>query len=210
MAQETRSKEKTTKAELKRKINIWKVICLTLLLIIIGFFVYIYLAIFVFSPTEEPTPKLISNKQMVEFQSSTTKNDLNKLIATYIDDFSNDQDIGYDVYVADNVIFKAKAEIFNEPITMKLTFSPKVVDDGNVELKLKDMSVGALPLPVSYVMGYVNDNYKFPDWVTVIPKKKEIYLDLTKLKLKGDTKVRMDTLDLKKDDISFTLLVPVD
>ncbi|EFR96482.1 conserved hypothetical protein, partial [Listeria ivanovii FSL F6-596] len=42
-----------------------------------------------------------------------------------------------------------------------------------------------------------------------IPKKEKIYLALDKLKLKGDTEVRVDTLDLKKDDISFTLLVPV-
>ncbi|EFR87317.1 conserved hypothetical protein [Listeria marthii FSL S4-120] len=71
------------------------------------------------------------------------------------------------------------------------------------------MSAGALPLPVSYVMNYVNKNFKFPDWVTIIPKKEKIYLSLDKLKLQGDTKVRADTLNLKKDDISFTLLVPV-
>lgn len=45
--------------------------------------------------------------------------------------------------------------------------------------------------------------------MTIMPKKEKIYLSLDKLKLQGDTKVRADTLNLKKDDISFTLLVPV-
>ncbi|EUJ19554.1 YpmS family protein [Listeria aquatica] len=203
---QTRSSEKQ---ELKRKINFWKWVCLALFLIIAGFFGWIYLSIFVLNPTEEPTPAIKSNHKNVEFSTSTSKADLNKLIQTYIDDFSDDEDIGYDVYVANNVIFKAEAKIFDEPIEMKLIFSPSVKKNGDVVLKLKDMAVGALPLPVSYVMSFVNKTYKFPNWVTVIPKQQKIYLDLNKLKLKGDTKVRVDALDLKKDDISFTLLVPV-
>lgn len=203
MQNETRSVPK------KPKRNYWKWIGIILISLIVILAGWIYVAVFVSSPQTEPTPTLISNKEAVEFQTSTTKADLNQLISTYIDEFSKDQDIGYQVFVANNVNFTAEAKIFDQPVELHLKFSPKVVDDGNVELTLKDMSVGALPLPVSYVMSYVNKNYQFPDWVTINPKKEKIYLALDKLKLKGDTKVRVDTLDLKKDDISFTLLVPV-
>ncbi|PZF90151.1 DUF2140 domain-containing protein [Listeria ivanovii] len=203
MPKETRSTPK------KPKRNYWKWTCIILISLIVICAGWIYTAVFIVSPQTEPTPELISNKTSVEFQTSTTKSDLNQLISTYIDDFSKDQDVGYKVFVANNVNFTAEAKIFDQPVELHLKFSPKVVDDGNVELTLKDMSVGALPLPVSYVMNYVSKNYQFPDWVTIIPKKEKIYLALDKLKLKGDTKVRVDTLDLKKDDISFTLLVPV-
>ncbi|MBC1969150.1 YpmS family protein [Listeria marthii] len=203
MQRETRSAPK------KPKRNYWKWICITLIAVLLLSAGWVYVAVFKLSPQEEPTPTLISNKSTVEFQTSTTKADLNQLISSYIEDFSKDQEIGYKVFVADNVNFTAEAKIFGEPVELHLKFSPKVVDNGNVELTLKDMSAGALPLPVSYVMNYVNKNYKFPDWVTIIPKKEKIYLSLDKLKLQGDTKVRADTLNLKKDDISFTLLVPV-
>ncbi|MBC1987616.1 DUF2140 family protein [Listeria sp. FSL L7-0478] len=203
MQRETRSAPKKTKR------NYWKWICITLITLLLLSAGWIYVAVFKLSPQEEPTPTLISNKSTVEFQTSTTKADLNQLISSYIEDFSKDQEIGYKVFVADNVNFTAEAKIFGEPVELHLKFSPKVVDNGNVELTLKDMSAGALPLPVSYVMNYVNKNFKFPDWVTIIPKKEKIYLSLDKLKLQGDTKVRADTLNLKKDDISFTLLVPV-
>ncbi|MBC2061382.1 YpmS family protein [Listeria marthii] len=203
MQRETRSAPK------KPKRNYWKWICITLIAVLLLSAAWVYVAVFKLSPQEEPTPTLISNKSTVEFQTSTTKADLNQLISSYIEDFSKDQEIGYKVFVADNVNFTAEAKIFGEPVELHLKFSPKVVDNGNVELTLKDMSAGALPLPVSYVMNYVNKNYKFPDWVTIIPKKEKIYLSLDKLKLQGDTKVRADTLNLKKDDISFTLLVPV-
>ncbi|MBC2250179.1 DUF2140 family protein [Listeria sp. FSL L7-0123] len=203
MQRETRSAPK------KPKRNYWKWICITLITLLLLSAGWVYVVVFKLSPQEEPTPTLISNKSTVEFQTSTTKADLNQLISSYIEDFSKDQEIGYKVFVADNVNFTAEAKIFGEPVELHLKFSPKVVDNGNVELTLKDMSAGALPLPVSYVMNYVNKNFKFPDWVTIIPKKEKIYLSLDKLKLQGDTKVRADTLNLKKDDISFTLLVPV-
>ncbi|MBC1378944.1 DUF2140 family protein [Listeria innocua] len=199
----------TRSAPKKPKRNYWKWICLTLISLLILLAGWLYVTVFVLSPEEEPTPSLISNKSNIEFQTSTTKSDLNQLISSYIEEFSKEQDIGYKVFVANNVNFTAEAKIFGEPVELRLKFSPKVVDKGNVELSLTDMSVGALPLPVSYVMNYVNKNYKFPEWVTVLPKKEKIYLSLDKLKLKGDTKVRADTLNLKKDDISFTLLVPV-
>ncbi|EAD5867540.1 MULTISPECIES: YpmS family protein [Listeria] len=199
----------TRSAPKKPKRNYWKWICLTLISLLILLAGWLYVTVFVLSPQEEPTPSLISNKSNIEFQTSTTKSDLNQLISSYIEDFSKEQDIGYKVFVANNVNFTAEAKIFGEPVELRLKFSPKVVDNGNIELSLTDMSVGALPLPVSYVMNYVNKNYKFPEWVTVLPKKEKIYLSLDKLKLKGDTKVRADTLNLKKDDISFTLLVPV-
>ncbi|MBC1393715.1 DUF2140 family protein [Listeria innocua] len=199
----------TRSAPKKPKRNYWKWICLTLISLLILLAGWLYVTVFVLSPEEEPTPSLISNKSNIEFQTSTTKSDLNQLISSYIEEFSKEQDIGYKVFVANNVNFTAEAKIFGEPVELRLKFSPKVVDKGNVELSLTDMSVGALPLPVSYVMNYVNKNYKFPEWVTVLPKKEKIYLSLDKLNLKGDTKVRADTLNLKKDDISFTLLVPV-
>lgn len=194
----------------KGKRNPWKLAFWITIGIILVFLAWIFVSIFILSPQSEPEPaKLISNKKAVPFHTTTTKADLNKLVATYLQDFSNEQDIGYDIFVGNKVYFKATGHLFDHPIELRLSFLPTVVDDGNVQLKLEDMSVGALPLPVSYVMRYVSKSFTFPDWVTIIPKKQEIYLDLTRLKLKGNTKVSIDTLDLKKDDISFTLLVPV-
>ncbi|HBM3558901.1 TPA: DUF2140 family protein, partial [Listeria innocua] len=170
----------TRSAPKKPKRNYWKWICLTLISLLILLAGWLYVTVFVLSPEEEPTPSLISNKSNIEFQTSTTKSDLNQLISSYIEEFSKEQDIGYKVFVANNVNFTAEAKIFGEPVELRLKFSPKVVDNGNVELSLTDMSVGALPLPVSYVMNYVNKNYKFPEWVTVLPKKEKIYLSLDK------------------------------
>nr|WP_163654021.1 YpmS family protein [Listeria sp. PSOL-1] len=204
-----RGDELKSRMHLHQKRNVWKWISLLLIAGILIFLIWVYLATFIFSPTKEESPVVRSRQKTVAFTSKTTKADLNQLIATYIDDFKKEQDLDYQVHIANQVIFTAKIKFLSQTADLKLTFSPKVVKGGNVELMLKSVSIGALTLPVSYVMSLVNSSYSFPDWVTVIPKQEKIYLALDRLKLDGGVKVRMNTLNLKKDDLSFTLLVPV-
>ncbi|EIS4933955.1 DUF2140 family protein, partial [Listeria innocua] len=106
----------TRSAPKKPKRNYWKWICLTLISLLILLAGWLYVTVFVLSPEEEPTPSLISNKSNIEFQTSTTKSDLNQLISSYIEEFSKEQDIGYKVFVANNVNFTAEAKIFGEPV----------------------------------------------------------------------------------------------
>ncbi|EUJ35697.1 hypothetical protein PWEIH_15013 [Listeria weihenstephanensis FSL R9-0317] len=200
-----RSKDKQT--------NYWKWAFLGFIAIVIASFAWIYMSIFWFSPNvPEDAGRLVSTKDMVEFPTQTNKADLNKLIAHYLQEFQEDQDadIAYDVYLADDVVFKAEAEFLGQPVDISINFSPTLRKDGVVVLQQVDMRVGALPLPVSYVMKYVKSQFELPNWVTISPKQEKIYLDMNKLKLKGGMKVRVDALDLKKDDISFTLLVPTE
>lgn len=198
------------KAE-NKQINFWKWAFLAFAGILVLSFCWIYMSIFWFSPhVPEDAGRKVSTKDMVEFPTSTNKADLNALIAHYLQDFQkdNDADIKYDVYLADDVVFTAEARFLGQPVDLGLNFTPTLRKDGVVVLKQVDLRIGALPLPVSVAMKYVQNQVELPDWVTVSPKSRKIYLDMNKLELKGGVKVRVDALDLKKDDISFTLLVP--
>ncbi|EUJ24582.1 hypothetical protein PGRAN_01695 [Listeria grandensis FSL F6-0971] len=196
-----------------KQINYWKWAFLTFVGVLVLCFGWIYMSIFWFSPNvPEDAGRLVSTKDMVEFQTSTNKADLNKLMAHYLQEFQKEQDadIAYDVYLADDVVFKAEAHFLGQPVDISINFSPTLRKDGVIVLQQVDMRVGALPLPVSYVMQYVKSQFELPNWVTISPKKEKIYLDVNKLKLTGGMRVRVDALDLKKDDISFTLLVPTE
>jgi uncharacterized protein YpmS len=76
-------------------------------------------------------------------------------------------------------------------------------------LKQKSISIGALNLPVTYVMKIIQQNYKLPNWVVIEPNNESIYVSLQEMELKSDIKVRANSFNLKRDDISFTLWVPV-
>ncbi|MBA3925036.1 YpmS family protein [Listeria sp. W9-0585] len=194
-----------------KQTNYWKWAFLAFVGILVLSVAWLYMSIFWFSPhVPEDAGRKVSTKDMVEFPTSTNKADLNALIAHYLQDFQkdNDADIKYDVYLADDVVFTAEAHFLGQPVDLGLNFTPTLRKDGVIVLQQVDLRIGALPLPVSVAMKYVQSQVELPDWVTVSPKRKKIYLDMNKLKLKGDMKVRVDALDLKKDDISFTLLVP--
>lgn len=100
--------------------------------------------------------------------------------------------------------------IFHTDIQMKLTFEPIALENGDLLLKQKEISIGHLPLPVSYVMNFIENQYNFPDWVDIQPNEEEIYVHLTKMDLKNGMLVEAKTFDLEKNIIQFNLLLPTE
>ena len=98
--------------------------------------------------------------------------------------------------------------VFGREVELKLTFEPIAQKNGDIVLKQKTISVGQMNLPVSYVMSFINKQYKTPEWVTIQPNEKQIYVSLRDMKLKSDIRIKANKFDLKNDDISFTLTVP--
>lgn len=146
----------------------------------------------------------------VSFHVNSNKYDLNKLINHYLNEESSESPIAYRVLLGDEVELYGSIPVFSEQVKMKLTFEPEAQKNGDLVLKQKSMSVGSLPLPISYVLKFIGDNYKLPEGVEIRPNDKLIYVHMQQLRLKSDLKIKVDQFDLKKDQIAFTILVPVD
>ncbi|MCA1058431.1 YpmS family protein [Rossellomorea aquimaris] len=151
-----------------------------------------------------------NNNQEVGFNVETNKSDLNLIIEHYIEEEGMKGPVDYDVQLKDDVELLGSVPVFTSDIDFKLNFEPKALDNGDILLKQKSISVGSLNLPVNYVLKVIRDSYNFPDWVKIQPNDELIYVSLQDMKLKSDVKVRANEFDLKKDQISFRLLVPVD
>ncbi|MFJ5715178.1 YpmS family protein [Neobacillus sp. NPDC093127] len=145
----------------------------------------------------------------VTFHVKSNKADLNKLINHYLKQEAADSPIAYRVLLGDEVELYGTLPFFSEQLNMKLTFEPEALKNGDLVLKQKTMSIGSLNLPISYVLNIISENYKLPKGVHIKPNEKLIYVNMQQLKLKSDIKIKANKFDLKKDDISFTLLVPV-
>ncbi|AGK54570.1 YpmS family protein [Bacillus sp. 1NLA3E] len=149
------------------------------------------------------------SSESVPFKIQTNKQDLNRVINHYL----QEQDKGpieYQVSLDKYVNLYGEFPIFNQDVEMKVSFEPKALKNGDLILKEKAISVGRLRLPASYVLNFVNERYHFPEWVTILPNDEMIYVNLQKMKLKSDLKVKVNEFDLEKDQIKFTLLVPMD
>lgn len=146
----------------------------------------------------------------VAFHVSTNKRDLNRVINHYLEEEVKNSQFEYQVLLKDEVELYGTLPIFSQELELKLTFEPQALENGDLILKQRSISVGRLHLPVSTVLKFVQDSYDMPDAVNIQPKEERVYVSMQRLKLKSDIKVRVNEFDLKKDNIKFTLLVPAD
>lgn len=146
----------------------------------------------------------------VSFHVSTNKRDLNRVINHYVEEEAKNSQFEYQVLLTDEVELYGTIPIFSQELELKLTFEPQALENGDLILKQRSISVGRLNLPVSTVLKFVRDSYHLPTAVDIQPNEERVYVSMQKLKLKSDLKVRVNEFDLKKDNIKFTLLVPAD
>jgi len=158
---------------------------------------------------KEPVKTNTSSEDYVSFHVRSNKYDLNRLINHYLKEEAADSPIKYKVLLGDEVELYGALPFFSEKLKLKLTFEPSAQKNGDLILKQKSMSVGKLHLPISYVLNFIRENYKLPRGVEIRPNDHLVYIHMEQLKQKSDLKIRVDKFNLKKDDIAFTILVPV-
>ncbi|MBN8200148.1 YpmS family protein [Bacillus sp. NTK034] len=187
----------------------WKKLFFALL--VINAFILIVLFIFISMPADDEDYTVITENsdKYVPFNIKANKEDLNRVINHYLEKEGLTGAIDYKVLLNDEVDLYGTIPFFSQDLQMKLSFEPEALENGDVVLQQKSISVGQLNLPVSHVLKLVKDRYKLPEGVTIQPQQERIYVSLQEMKLKSDVKVKVDEFNLKQDDIRFTLLVPV-
>ncbi|MDR4888589.1 YpmS family protein [Fredinandcohnia sp. QZ13] len=189
--------------------NKWKVLFLTLLAINLVC-VLIFFGL-LFTPNKEVTPKekVVSN-DYVNLSVETNKEDLTRVINNFLKKEAKDNPLNYKVLLTERVMLLGTIQVFGKEIDMVMTFKPKVLENGDLLLQQEAFTVGQVSLPVTFVLRYINDYYNLPEWVQIDAKNQDIYVYLSEMKMKSDTKVEVDTFDLSKDELRFKLQVPLD
>jgi uncharacterized protein YpmS len=202
------SKERGDKRLMKNK---WKIGFFILLGLIAAVIIFFY--ILITSPVDESNIEPVKNNadaNDVAFKVATNKRDLNRVINHYIEEEGKNSEIEYQVLLTDEVELYGTLPLFSEELELRLTFNPQALENGDLVLNQKSISVGRLRLPVSTVLKFVRDSYDLPEAVNIQPDDERVYVSMQRLKLKSDIKVKVNEFDLKKDNIKFTLYVPAD
>lgn len=191
--------------------NKWKVSFFVLAIINLLFIIFV--ATFLLLPSKRPTLEVKTKENgeevTIPFLISTEKNSLTELINHYLEEETDQENLQYRVELKENVNVYGVIKAFNKDIDMTLVLEPKVKSDGNMQLLVKVLSIGQLKLPVSYVLKYMNTYYDLPSYVIIDSGKKEIDIQLNKLTLENGLSARAESFNLKNDDITFTLYVPL-
>lgn len=166
-----------------------------------------------FAPVKDDAQRsqiIPSKNQAVDFHIKTNKADLNEIINHYLEKEVLTGGIHYEIRLEDDVELYGTMPVFSQNISMKLTFEPEALENGDLILRQKAMKIGELPLPASHVLKFIKDKYQLPDWVLIQPKEELVYVSLENMKLKSDVKVKIDHFDLLNDQLAFTLMVPTE
>ncbi|MGG1290206.1 YpmS family protein [Bacillus smithii] len=180
-----------------------------LLLGLVLFIIIVFIGLIFWPVDQGEIPKEKNMGKTIPFHVETNKEDLNKVINSYIAKEKGDTPIDYYVNLKDDVELTGKLDLFSTSVHFNMTFEPKALKNGDIVLKQKGMSLGELHLPPSYVLKIAQESYHFPDWVRIFPNQKMIYVSTKRMNLKNNVSIRVNEFNLPKDRISFTLLVPV-
>jgi uncharacterized protein YpmS len=182
-----------------------------LLLASINIIILLVLVILALLPADRSADSVGSaNEDVIPFQVTTNKEDLTLLINRYLEKEGLNGPVHYEVNLNDEVELFGYLPIFSSDIEMKLTFEPIPLENGDLTLKQKSISIGQLSLPVSYVMKFIENQYKLPSWVNINPDDETIDVHLTNMKIGDGMAAEVEEFDLKNDQIRFNLLLPIE
>ncbi|MFR2688909.1 MAG: YpmS family protein, partial [Enterococcus faecium] len=161
----TRSGATSNKA---KKTNYWKVAFLILLGVVLGSTVFLGSRIFANREPELPEiPALTERQGDPVLTINSNKEKVNQIISFFLSEYQKDSDIEYKFYLENEALLNGTFEVLGFPINFYLYFDPYVMENGNVQLKARSLSIGTLSLPIKDVMNMIKRNYKLPDWIEV-------------------------------------------
>ncbi|KIL47985.1 YpmS family protein [Jeotgalibacillus campisalis] len=189
--------------------NKWKVSFLVLTAVIIV--ILIYVLYLLFQPVEQKpdadSVPAAPPESQAEFNVTTTKEDLTIVANRFLEEELNGQ-IDFSVALDDLVALQGSLPVFNSEIDFLMTFDAQAMENGNLLLTQESLSLGALSLPVSNVLKFIGDSYKFPEWVNIQPNDQEIIIQVTEIDVAAGLNVKTNQFNLRDNDISFSIYVP--
>jgi uncharacterized protein YpmS len=207
--QKTKRRKETTKE--KQPINPWKIAFLVLIGTIVASLAFVFIRITqVREPNYKPVPELVEKEGTPVVSIQSNKKQVNALIDFYLSDFQKDSDITYQFYLENEAMLNGTFEVLGHPIQFYLYFDPYVMDDGNVQLKAKSLSIGTLGLPMKEILKFVERDYKLPSWVEVNPDDSTILLRLDQFRMQNGLFIRAEKINLVDDDIRMNIYLPKD
>ncbi|EOL44389.1 YpmS family protein [Enterococcus caccae] len=203
------SQRRKKNPEVKKTINRWKVAFIILIGVIIGSLAFVFIRVTqVREPNYQPVPELVEKDGTPVIAIQSKKKQINALIDFYLGDFQKGSDITYKFYLENEAMLNGTFEVLGHPIQFYLYFDPYVMDNGNVQLKAKSLSIGTLGLPMKEILKFVQRDYKLPNWVEVNPDERTVLLRLDQFRMQNGLFIRAEKINLVDDDIRMNIYLP--
>jgi uncharacterized protein YpmS len=209
LVMENGEKKRKKVLTVKKKPNYWKAAFIILVAVIIASLAFVFVRITqVREPNYQAVPEIVEKEGTPVISIQSNKKQVNALIDFYLSDFQKGSDITYKFYLENEAMLNGTFKVLGHPIQFYLYFDPFVMDNGNVQLKAKSLSVGTLGLPIKEILKFVQRDYKLPKWVEVDPDERTILLRLDQFRMQNGLFIRAEKINLIDDDIQMNIYLP--
>ncbi|WP_436666993.1 YpmS family protein [Latilactobacillus sakei] len=204
---QTRQDLKKEQVSPKRTINYWKYSFIVLLALVIGTLGFIAYNVSAPQTKQVQTEKIIKADSTFDIQMH--KKQINSVVAYYLENYLENSKVKYNFTLDQQAILSGQFKFLGFPVEFNLFFKPYVLENGDIQLRAKQLAVGQLKVPMSFVFNYIQRQYKFPKWVVLNAHKSRITLRLNEFKLANGMQVKARHIDLKNDKIDLSVYVPL-
>jgi uncharacterized protein YpmS len=186
-----------------------RTVFITLFFVIITLFALATWLVF-FYPTSGHSivSRIENNKSSAHFQVTTQKSELEKVINKYLHDNVDSDGLTYSISLDTDVQFHGDIKIMGLKVPIIIGFDPIQQDNGDLILKQQYFQLGAISLPATVVLEYVNRSYSFPEWIVLQPIKKSIYLSTTNMSNDNRTRIHVQEFSIDNDEFKFDVYLP--
>lgn len=191
------------------KLNPWKAAFLFLVAVLIGGFLLLFTRL---TQERENVSQIIAENVVREgdpvITINSNKEQVNRFVDFYLADLQKDAEQQYQFVLKNEALLTGEFDLLGFPVSFYLYFDPFVMANGNIQLKAKSLSIGALGLPINQVLKMIQNNSEIPEWIDIQPKEQMIILRLDQFELKNGMFFRADKINLVDNEIQLNVYLP--
>ena len=191
------------------KLNPWKAAFLFLVAVLIGGFLLLFTRL---TQERENVSQIIAENVVREgdpvITINSNKEQVNRFVDFYLADLQKDAEQQYQFVLKNEALLTGEFDLIGFPASFYLYFDPFVMANGNIQLKAKSLSIGALGLPINQVLKMIQNNSEIPEWIDIQPKEEMIILRLDQFELKNGMFFRADKINLVDNEIQLNVYLP--
>ena len=187
--------------------NPWKIGFITLSLILVLAAIWIFSKIAMVQPSQTATDAPITTQSADRFSVglSLSNDELAVIANEYL---KSEQSLdGYSLEMTDAVTLKGETVLLGLSIPFALTGEPHATTDGNLQLKVTDISLGGLSLPEKEALTLLAQFLELPAFVSLDADSETVLMNLANIKLPKESAIRLLSIDKETKEYSFEVSI---
>ncbi len=194
----------------KNSPNPWKIAFITLSITLVLAAVWLFSKITTDQPSQSATDALITTQSEDQLSVGLSLN--NTELAVIANEYlKSEQSLaGYSLEITDMVTLKGETVLLGLSIPFALTGEPHATTDGNLQLKVTDISLGGLFLPEKEALSLLAQFLTLPAFVSLDAASETILMNLASMDLPKESAIRLLSIDKETKEYSFEVSIPAE